>query len=112
MKRGRKFTPRCGTGQAPGPARHASADAFGDGTLKDKLETNAVLLGVVVLLVAIAGANLANLRLVHNEHRRQETSIRLALGAGRAELIRQHLAETVLLAGAGTAAGLVLARVL
>lgn len=99
-------------GQAPGPARSASTDAFGDGTLKEKLETNAVLLGVVVLLVAIAGANLANLRLVDNEGRRQETGIRLALGAGLTELVRQHVAETVLLAGAGTAAGLVLAHLL
>jgi putative ABC transport system permease protein len=65
---------------------------------------------VVVLLVLIAAANLANLRLVENEGRRHETAIRLALGAGRTELARQHLTETLLLAGGGTAAGLVLAR--
>jgi len=66
-------------------------------------------LGVVVLLVLIAAANLANLRLVDNESRRHETGIRLALGAGRGDLARQHMLETLLLSAMGTAAGLVVA---
>jgi putative ABC transport system permease protein len=97
-------------GRAPGPERRAIVTQFGDGTLLKKLQTNVVLLAVVVLLVLIAAANLANLRLVENEARRHETGIRMALGAGRTELGRQHLTETLLLAGAGTAVGLLLAK--
>ena len=97
-------------GRAPAPERQASASPFGDGDLAEKLQRNVVLLAVVVLLVLIAAANLANLRLVGNEGRRHETAVRLALGAGRRELGRQHLTETLLLAGAGTLTGLVLAK--
>jgi predicted permease len=97
-------------GRAAGPERKARIAAFGEGDLWQKLQTNVVLLAVVVLLILIAAANLANLRLVQNEGRRHETGVRLALGAGRGELARQHLTETLLLAGAGTAAGLLLAK--
>jgi predicted permease len=97
-------------GRAPGPERKSDTRPFGDGTLWQKLQTNMVQVAVVVLLVLIAAANLANLRLVENEARRQETGIRLARGAGRAELARQHLTETLLMAAAGTLAGLLLAR--
>jgi len=95
---------------APGPERQMRFSDFGEGTVWKKLETNAAMLGAALLLILIAAANLANLRLVENEGRRHETGIRLALGAGRFDLARQHLAETVLLAGAATVLGLAIAR--
>ena len=99
-------------GRAPGPDRTSSVVAFAEGDLWAKLQENAVLLGVVVLLLLIAAANLANLRLVENQARRLETGIRLALGAGRSDLARQHFTETLLLAGSATLFGLLLAKVL
>ncbi|MBZ5724058.1 MAG: ABC transporter permease [Acidobacteriia bacterium] len=96
-------------GLAPAPGRNGKILPFTENSLWQKLEANAVMLGVVVLLVLIAAANLANLRLVDNESRRHETGIRLALGAGRGVLARQHLTETLLLGGVGTALGLLLA---
>jgi len=95
---------------APGPERKMSFSDFGEGTIWKKLENNAAMLGAALLLILVAAANLANLRLVENEGRRHETAIRLALGAGRLDLARQHLAETLLLAGAATGLGLIIAR--
>ena len=96
-------------GLAPAPDRHARVLPFTENSLWHKLEANAVMLGVVVLLVVIAAANLANLRLVDNEGRRHETGIRLALGAGPIVLARHHLTETFLLSGMGTGLGLLVA---
>ena len=96
-------------GRAPAPERKAVVEPLTEGGLRAKIEANAAALGVVVLLVLIAAANLANLRLVDNESRRHETGIRLALGAGRGDLARQHMIETLLLSAMGTAAGLLVA---
>ena len=96
-------------GRAPAPERKAVVERVTEGGLRAKIEANAAALGVVVLLVLIAAANLANLRLVDNESRRHETGIRLALGAGPGDLARQHMIETLLLSAMGTAAGLVVA---
>ena len=96
-------------GRAPAPERRAALDPFTEEGWGAKIESNAAALGVMVLLVLIAAANLANLRLVDNESRRHETGIRLALGAGRMVLARQHLAETLLLSALGTGAGLAVA---
>lgn len=98
------------TSMAPGPDRKMAFDAFGEGTSMQKVEENAAMLGVVALLILIAAANLANLRLVENEARRHETGVRLALGASRLDLARQYVTETLLLASAATALGLVVAR--
>ena len=67
------------------------------------------ILAVVVLVLLVACVNIANLLMVRAAARRHEMSVRLALGSTRWQLARQLLAESLLLAGLGAAAGLVFA---
>jgi putative ABC transport system permease protein len=68
-----------------------------------------ILLGAAGILFLIACANVASLFTVRAETRRRDLTVRRALGARRGDLVRSQMSEALLLAGAGGAAGALIA---
>jgi len=92
----------------PSFLRDAAVDVA---TLHERLYGNTrplllILLGAVSFVLLIACANVASLLVARAARRQREFTIRAALGAARLRLVRQLLAESVVLAALGAAAGL------
>jgi predicted permease len=87
--------------------RPLSADEGGDEPAENAVSR--WLVGVTLIVLLIACANVTNLLLARGARRRREVTVRLALGVGRWRLVRLLLSEALLLAVAGSLAGLVVA---
>lgn len=83
--------------------------------LQDEITRNVkpalvAILGAVGLVLLVVCVNVTNLLLARSGRRRSEFSVRAALGAGRTRMLRQMLSESLLIAGIGSALGMIVAK--
>jgi putative ABC transport system permease protein len=88
-------------------ARGATVTSLHDSLVGDVRRSLLVLLGAVGLLVLIAVANVGNLMLAHASGRRRELAVRRALGASQRQIVLQLLVQSLTIAIAGGALGVV-----
>ncbi len=89
-------------GAAPEPGRTAWVGRLDETDDPRTAAGSALFAAIVLLVLLVAAANVANMRLAQTEERKGEISIRTALGASRVALWRQHVSEMLLLSGVGT----------
>ncbi len=87
------------------------AQLFADAVVGDVRSTLLMLGGAVLLMLIVAGVNVANLLLVRGLARRRELSVRAAVGATRRRILRQLSTEAMVLAAAGAVLGILVAHV-